>query len=136
MPSRPRSRRQVSPNETISIAAHCRAKRNEGRLPNWRPSFRGREREHGKRCLTVPLARRLDSAGEATRPQTVKKRLPNVERPTLGHAVRIGTVMRVATLLASLALVIGCVSPTPTPSPTTQPTETPAPTPEPSADVA
>jgi hypothetical protein len=45
-------------------------------------------------------------------------------------------VKRATTLLAVLALALGCGSPTPTPSPTTRPTTTPAQTPEPSADVA
>jgi hypothetical protein len=100
------------------------AKRNEGRLPNWRPSFRGREREQ-EAMLRVPLPSRLGRPGLGTSHQTVKKRTPNVETIEGGHAVRIVLVSRVWAVFAALALVVGCTGPTPTPTPTVPPTPSP-----------
>ena len=65
------------PEHGRGTAGRCRrTKENEGRLPNRRPSFRGREREQ-EAMLHSSAAINLATDHEGTRRETVKKRTPS-----------------------------------------------------------
>src|SRR5918995_1827643 len=128
MPSRPRRRRHVSPNETISIAANCQAKETRGACPIGAPRFEG-GRGNEKRCFTVPLTRRLGMEREATSLQMVKKQISkDLVHNSAMSPTRQSTSVRAALAALTLALVTGCVSvspPPPTPPPTNAPSQAP-----------
>ena len=104
-------------------------KANEGRLPNWRPSFRGREREP-EAMLRGSAGQKIGRLREATRRQTVKKQTSSkgCHNPRMTRNQRRPNAGRLATCALVSALLAGCVSISPNPTTSLQPTASPRPT--------